>query len=262
MTNQIMTDAVVIGAGLGGLSAAGHLQAKGYDVVVVEHHTKPGGYAHNFKESGYRFEVALHALDGMQKGGWAYSMFNLLGVFDKVKMNRLDPFYTVAFPDFEVSVRTEVTDYVDEFSAIFPDEREGVIDLFSALERLGHDMARYSADMRRGEKVPMDEMVQRYPEMSLAFSTSWAAYAAQYVTTTEAVALLSTLWGYLGLPPSTVSAGQFGLTLLSYHSSGAWYPTGGSGAVTRAMAETIEERGGAIHYRNTVTSITPDGQAA
>jgi phytoene desaturase len=259
MTNQIMTDAVVIGAGLGGLSAAGHLQAKGYDVVVVEHHTKPGGYAHNFKESGYRFEVALHALDGMQKGGWAYSMFNLLGVFDKVKMNRLDPFYTVAFPDFEVSVRTDVNDYVDEFSATFPDEREGVIDLFSALERLGHDMARYSADMRRGEKVPMDEMVQRYPEMSLAFSTSWAAYAAQYITTAEAVALLSTLWGYLGLPPSTVSAGQFGLTLLSYHSSGAWYPTGGSGAVTRAMAETIEERGGAIHYRNTVTSITPDG---
>lgn len=259
MTNQVVTDAVVIGAGLGGLSAAGHLQAKGYDVIVLEHHTKPGGYAHNFKERGYRFEVALHALDGMEKGGWAYSMFDLLGVFDKVEMNRLDPFYTVAFPDFEISVRTDMTDYVDEFSTIFPDEREGVVALFSALRRLGHDMARYTADMRRGDGVPMDEMVQRYAEMSLAFSTPWAAYVAQYVSTNEAVALLSTLWGYLGLPPSTVSAGQFGLTLLSYHSSGAWYPTGGSGAVTRAMAETIEERGGAIRYRNTVTSITPDG---
>ena len=156
-------------------------------------------------------------------------------------------------------MRTDVADYVEEFSTIFPDERDGVVALFSALKRLGHDMAAYTADMRRGDEVPLDEMVQRYPEMSLAFSTPWAAYVAQYVSTNEAVALLSTLWGYLGLPPSTVSAGQFGLTLLSYHSSGAWYPTGGSGAVTRAMAETIEERGGAISYRNTVTSITPDG---
>jgi len=45
---------------------------------------------------------------------------------------------------------------------------------------------------------------------------------------------------------------------LSYHTSGAWYPTGGSGALTRAIAETIEEWGGSIHYRHTVTSIVPE----
>ncbi|MEE8456993.1 MAG: FAD-dependent oxidoreductase, partial [Acidimicrobiia bacterium] len=77
MTETLETDVVVIGAGLGGLSAAGHLQQDGHDVVVLEHHTKPGGYAHNFKERGYRFEVALHALDGMEPGGWAYRMFDV-----------------------------------------------------------------------------------------------------------------------------------------------------------------------------------------
>ncbi len=259
MSLPITTDVVVVGAGLGGLSTAGHLQAKGHEVVILEHHTKPGGYAHNFRERGYRFEVALHALDGMQKGGWAYAMFALLGVFDKVQMNRLDPFYTVAFPDFEISVRTDIPDYVEEVCSVFPDEREGMTALFSALQRLGRDMARYAADMKRGQRVPMSEMIERYPDMSLAFSTPWAAFVAQYLKAPEAIALVSTLWGYLGLPPSSVSAGQLGLTLLSYHSSGAWYPTGGSGAITRAMAETIEERGGVIHYRNTVTSITPDG---
>ena len=126
MSESVTTDVVVVGAGLGGLSTAGHLQAKGYEVVILEHHTKPGGYAHNFREGGYRFEVALHALDGMQKGGWAYSMFDLLGVFDKVQMNRLDPFYTVALPDFEISVRTDISDYVEEICSVFPDEREGV----------------------------------------------------------------------------------------------------------------------------------------
>lgn len=105
----------------------------------------------------------------------------------------------------------------------------------------------------------MDEMVERYPDMAIAFSTSWSIFLDQFIDTAEVKAMLSTLWGYLGLPPSKVSAGQFGLTLLSYHTSGAWYPTGGSGAVTRAMAEAIEERGGSIHYRNTVTSIVPEG---
>ena len=237
MTKTIATDVAVIGAGLGGLSAAGHLQAKGYDVVVLEHHTKPGGYAHNFKERGYRFEVALHALDGMEKGGWAYSMFDLLGVFDRVEMNRLDPFYTVAFPDFEVSVRTDVTEYVREFSAVFPDEREGVAALFSALQRLGHDMARYSADMRRGEGAPMDEMVQRYPEMSLAFSTPWAVYVAQYIESTpEAKLPCCRHCGVISaLPPSScvrrpVRPHTPQLPLCR----GAWYPTGGSGAMTKS----------------------------
>ncbi len=258
MTETIETDIVVVGAGLGGLSAAGHLLKDGYGVVVLEHQTKPGGYAHNFKESGYRFEVALHALDGMEQGGWAYPMFEMLGVYDRIEMNRLDPFYTAAFPDFEVAVPTDIPDFLAEVSAVFPDERDGVSDLFAALRRLGHDMARYGADRRRGVKVPMEQMIDRYPDMSIAFATPWAAFMDQYIETDEAKAMLSTLWGYLGLPPSRVSAGQFGLTLLSYHTSGAWYPTGGSGAVTGAMAGTIEEWGGSIHYRNTVTSIVPE----
>ena len=259
MTRALTTDVVVIGAGLGGLSAAGHLQRDGYEVVVLEHHTKPGGYAHNFKERGYRFEVALHALDGMEPGGWAYKMFEALGVYDKVQMNNLDPFYTAAFPDFEIAVRTEMSDYLADLSTVFPEERDGVSELFAALRRLGHDMARYGADSKRGVQVRIDEMMDRYPDMAIAFSSPWSVFLDRFIETDEAKAMLSTLWGYLGLPPSRVSAGQFGLTLLSYHTSGAWYPTGGSGAITRAMADTIEERGGSIHYRNTVTSISPEG---
>jgi prolycopene isomerase len=259
VTSVLRTDVVVIGAGLGGLSAAGHLQKDGYDVVVLEHHTKPGGYAHFFKDQGYRFEVALHALDGMEPGGWSYRMFDMLGVYDAVEMNRLDPFYTVAFPDFEVAVPTNIPDYLAEIRAVFPDERDGVADLFAALRRLGHDMARYSADRRSGRAAPMDQMIDRYPDMAIAFAMPWSAFLDQYVESVEAKALLSTLWGYLGLPPSRLSAGQFGLTLLSYHSSGAWYPTGGSGAVTHAIANKIIDRGGEIHFRNTVTSIVPEG---
>jgi phytoene dehydrogenase-like protein len=46
-------DVVVIGAGLGGLSAAGYLAKARKKVLVLEHHTVPGGYARAFRRADY-----------------------------------------------------------------------------------------------------------------------------------------------------------------------------------------------------------------
>ena len=72
-------DVVVIGAGLAGLSAAAHLAMDGHRPLVLEHHSVPGGFAHEFTRRGFRFEVALHALDGAGPGGWLYGMLKHLG---------------------------------------------------------------------------------------------------------------------------------------------------------------------------------------
>jgi phytoene dehydrogenase-like protein len=259
MTGLVTTDVVIVGGGLGGLSAARHLQEKGYDVVVLEHHTKPGGYAHYFRASGYRFEVALHALDGLGPGGWAKPMFETLGILDTVEFNRLDPFYTVSFPDFDIDVSTGIHEYINSVADVFPDEREGLVELFEAIERVGHDVGRFTVDRRSGIRVDQMQMLERYPDMAMGFASTWETFVGQYLVSAEAKAVVTTLWGYLGLPPSKVSAGQFALTLLSYFSAGAWYPTGGSGAMTFAIQDAIEAAGGSVFLRNTVTSIVPDG---
>ena len=259
MTNTMKTDVVVVGGGLGGLSAARHLQERGLDVVVLEHHTKPGGYAHYFRLGGYRFEVALHALDGLGLGGWARPMFETLGILDTVEFNRLDPFYTASFPDFEVSVPTDIEEYIARVSAVLPDESKGMRELFEAIKRVGHDVARFTDDRHAGVRIDQMEMLERYPDMATAFASPWETFVGQYLESDEAKALATTLWGYLGLPPSRLSAGQFALTLLSYHTAGAWYPTGGSGAMSFAIMDAIIEGGGAVHLRNTVTSIVPHG---
>ncbi len=59
MTERVVVDVAVVGGGLGGLSAARHLQEKGLSVAVLEGHSKPGGYAHFFRKDDFRFEVAL-----------------------------------------------------------------------------------------------------------------------------------------------------------------------------------------------------------
>lgn len=50
-------DYVVIGSGIGGLSAAALLKWYGYSVVVCESHYRAGGVAHSFEREGFKFDA-------------------------------------------------------------------------------------------------------------------------------------------------------------------------------------------------------------
>ena len=123
-------DAVVIGAGLGGLSAACTLAKAGKQVLVLEHHAVPGGYAHDFRRGHYRFEVSLHALDGISPGGLAYPAAKELELWERLKFERLDPFYTVQFPEHTVDVSADLSTFESTLIRLFPEERTGIRELF------------------------------------------------------------------------------------------------------------------------------------
>ena len=248
-------DVVVIGAGLGGLSAAAHLAKAGKQVLILEHHTVPGGYAHEFRRGHYRFEVALHALDGVAPGGWAYPVLKDLEVLEQVNFTRLDPFYTVRFPEHEIKASANMYDYEAELIRHFPGEANGIRALTDAMLTVFHEVHRFQADGELGQRPSRMQVLSVYPHMIKAMNQSWADFMDHYIHNPQLQSIFSTLWGYYGLPPSKLNAATFIFGWVSYHLFGAYYPVGGSMAMSRAIEKTFQAYGGEIRYKQTVTAF-------
>lgn len=60
-------DVIIIGSGLGGLTAGAKLAQDGNKILLLEQHCIPGGCATTFKRKGYTMDVGLHAMDGLIK---------------------------------------------------------------------------------------------------------------------------------------------------------------------------------------------------
>lgn len=89
---------VVIGAGIGGLTAAALLAHRGYSVRVLDQAIVPGGCASTFKRRGFTFDVGATQVAGLEPGGIHHRIFNEIGV-DLPEATPCDPACAVYLPD-------------------------------------------------------------------------------------------------------------------------------------------------------------------
>ncbi|MFN2607288.1 MAG: phytoene desaturase family protein [Acidimicrobiales bacterium] len=96
---------VVVGAGLGGLSAACHLIGRGHEVVVLERADIPGGRAGLWEEAGYRIDTGPSVLT---MTGLIADAFRAAGadMAEHLTLAPVDPMYRACFADgTEIFVR-------------------------------------------------------------------------------------------------------------------------------------------------------------
>ena len=115
-------DAVVVGAGLGGLAAAVTLAGGAKKTVVLEQHSVPGGYASSFQRGPYRFDTALHELSGLAPGGGVDTLYRQLGIWNRLRLNRLDPLYILRGPDRQIVAPADLFAYEAELIRNFPSQ--------------------------------------------------------------------------------------------------------------------------------------------
>jgi prolycopene isomerase len=259
-------DAIIIGAGGGGLASAARLALGGMHVLVIEQHDRVGGYMTAFERDPYRFEVSLHAMDGLDPGGLSYHTFTQLGILDKVKRIKLDPAYTSIFPGITLDVPADPEAYCKLLQETFPHEAEGMGELFEALRDINSSMhCLMMLQERKDVGSTLWEMVthpSRLWPLIKYWNTSASEMLDDFVQDEKLIAFITQLACFAGAEPDKVSGMFFAMMWNSYHFSGFTYFEGGSQAVSDALAEVIRENGGEILLNTLVTKIVIDDGAA
>jgi C-3',4' desaturase CrtD len=89
--------AIVIGAGIGGLTTAALLAHRGYEVLVLDQALVPGGCASTFKRQGFTFDVGATQVAGLEPGGIHHRIFSELEI-DLPEATPCDPACAVYLP--------------------------------------------------------------------------------------------------------------------------------------------------------------------
>ncbi|MBD2335588.1 C-3',4' desaturase CrtD [Calothrix sp. FACHB-156] len=88
---------IVVGAGIGGLTAGALLAHKGYSVLILDQALVPGGCASTFKRRGFTFDVGATQVAGLELGGIHHRIFSELGI-DLPEATPCDPACAVYLP--------------------------------------------------------------------------------------------------------------------------------------------------------------------
>jgi phytoene dehydrogenase-like protein len=252
-------DAVVIGAGNGGLTAAATMARKGLNVLLLERHNIPGGAATSFCRGRFEFEVALHQLSGLgtpQKPGLLRMQLDKLGVTDDLEFVELSDLYHVALPDgFRITLKTDRDETIAVLQEKFPHEKEAIQKFFDLMAAYANDMI--GAFIFRDPEPSRD----KYPNLYKYAFRSSKEMLDEYFSDPLLKAILSVYWGYLGVPPTRLAFGYLAMIFFQYMEFKPYHVKGGSQALSNAILNKFLSYGGTARFNcGAKKIIARDGQ--
>jgi phytoene dehydrogenase-like protein len=229
-------DAVIIGAGIGGLVCANLLARAGLRVLLTEQHYMVGGYCSTFRRGGYTFDAATHfyPLLGNPETLTGRLLAELGVTTGWVKMDPVDTFH---FPDgtrFEVPADFDA--YIAKLKAEFPQEAAALDAFFLAVREtylLG--LLHYF----RGRPLSQLDRLVPYRDLTVREALD------HWFRDPKLKLLLTADCPHWGSPPGRTSFVFDSMLRLSYF-LGNYYPQGGSQAFADALAQRFEEQGGHV----------------
>jgi all-trans-retinol 13,14-reductase len=246
-------DAIIIGAGLGGLSCGAAFARQGFKPLVVEQHDKPGGFATAFRRpGGFLFDVSLHSTTVGERGG----VRNLIGGFPEITSIEFLPHPTLfraVFPGHDIRVpQRDPQAFIKMLIGLFPEEKDGITGLFDDMGGLSREVGRLTG---AGGQVDMSRFPLDFPHLFKLNGKTWGEMVDSRIRDPRLKAIVSAQWGYYGLPPSRLSCFYYTLPFMGYLTGGGFYPRGRSQDISMALARFIEGRGGTILLNTKVEKI-------
>jgi all-trans-retinol 13,14-reductase len=240
-------DAIVIGSGIGGLTAAALLSRHAAKrVLVLERHYTAGGYTHSFERPGYSWDVGVHYIGDLQDpaSGLRAAFDHLTDgelewapmpdVYDRILLGGR----TFEFPTGLERLRARLKDY-------FPGEAGAIDRYLSAVQS-----AQKASGLYFAEKAVPRPIARLAGSLMRARFLRWASQTTlevlhRFTQNEELIAVLTAQWGDYGLPPAQSSFGMHAIVVAHYF-NGASYPVGGASRIAETIAPAIERQGGKV----------------
>ena len=246
--------AIVIGAGIGGITAAIHLAKRGMHVTVVEKNSHPGGRCGRLSRMGHHFDTGptLLVMPHLYE-----AEFNALGIsFRKsLCLQRVDPTYTLVFDDgSKLALTSDLPSMHMQLESIQPGSFQGMLGYLSegsqhyrlTLDNLVNRDFRKASDLFNIQILPLllrlKPLINHYRHMTTFFDNPHlkAAFTFQDL--------------YMGLSPFEAPA-TFSMMPYTELTHGVWYPKGGMYSVVETLMALAREYGVEFIFNTSVRQI-------
>nr|WP_042186644.1 NAD(P)/FAD-dependent oxidoreductase [Kibdelosporangium sp. MJ126-NF4]CEL17429.1 Carotenoid cis-trans isomerase [Kibdelosporangium sp. MJ126-NF4]CTQ91344.1 Carotenoid cis-trans isomerase (EC 5.2.-.-) [Kibdelosporangium sp. MJ126-NF4] len=249
-------DAIIVGSGLGGLSAAAYLAKFGRRVLVVERGAGFGGYAHAFRHDGRYFDPAIHVVPGAGPGGTIDVLLDYLGVRDQCEFVESDLLYRVAMGADRLDAPFGTEAFVEAHTSMFPGQAEGIRGFFQLCERFLAEAHQLPLQLSVRE---LGDAVDRFPTYFAHRKSTVDNVLSRFVSDPRCKAFCTAGWPYMGLPPSQLSFDLFARFLFT-QMHGLYHCVGGFQNLVDAFVTAIEKNGGTLLLNTHVDRITIAGE--
>src|SRR5437764_9650525 len=258
-------DVVVVGGGIGGLTTAALLAARGVGVCLVERESRAGGCASTVEYSGHSFETCAGLYASWQPGDVHERVFDELPVAPPL-VREVSPAYTVRLPGGEdVRVGGGLEEFNAALRASFPECAEAAV----AFYREATEIA--DALQRAARRVPALATVSKLQRIRLAASEPRLApriLAAQGDTAARRLVGTSPRFRrfvdaqlqIFAQVPSAECAHLSAAVALAQPLRGMYAVGGGAQSLADALVESIKRSGGTVRLDTTALRLAFDSQ--
>lgn len=252
-------DAVVIGAGNGGLSAAAAMAKAGKSVLLLEQHNLPGGFATSFVRGRFEFEPSLHELCDVgspeNPGEVRRLLEGTLGA--KVEFLPVPEAYrliTIAEGknNLNVVMPFGVKEFADQMEAYVPGSRKSMERFFSLCESIMAALAYIGAS---GGKADSKVLMKEHANFLKCGGYSVSRVLSSLHMPKKAQRILCAYWCYVGVSTRELNFALFAAMLYKYLTKGAWIPRMRSHELSTALETRVRELGGDIWYNTRAEKI-------
>lgn len=252
-------DAIVIGAGIGGLSTAALLARAGLSVLVIERHDRPGGYAHGFKRKGCQFDSGVHLVSGCgaqgyRNGSTIHKVCRAAGIDPVALFQPFQAYGRLVFPGLEISLQAGEQACIEALCRPFPHQQAGLRALLRLCRQLAEEamLAEELLSQARDRRIsPASQLgnLLRYRRATLAEALD------EFLDDARLKSVCAGLWPYLGLPPSRLSFLYWASMMAGYIYEGGYYCRGSFQVYADSLAQAIQRHGGEVLLQASVRRI-------